>query len=1554
MFDKPKVDWSGIKMPKESSGPSFRAVRPGDILSTQVETMESVGARALRENVRRGALDLTGAPPAFEALVQGILPVIPKERKIRGLKQAHPIASGVGSLIQTIGLASGFGALTRGIAPMVSKSIPMFAELYPKLARAMGGIAHSFATGLGVGGTRETIKQLTDYEEGVKLGRVGKEALWTGAAFAPWGIVPTTEIGGALGEKAWVAGLKRGATAGGLVGTSSAAMTLIRKGKITQEDIGGILVNTITAAVLNGYNAKQIAQANRGTRQYDFMLRRAVIQVKNVHPEFSKAEAEGVAKLVISGGIHKSNYEYVRQIEDTMGPIYKRLQAESKATGIPIPKEGTLPTKFVGKEMPGVVPKLRGRPIPIGKPPIPPPEALKPTFKAPVAPEPAKAPKEPVAREITPKPPIVEPSIEKIKPLIEKEGAEWVGIQKAPGMEDMAVFTDPETKSTLQMSLSEITPENIKGHMEESRAKFKIEPLIEEARGKTLEEFVEAQKLQKAREEDVFVRPEFFDKGKSGISNLEGFSEERPVLASMKLRKSIVFRDKSGIPQGALAFDVTEKGKIDIEGTSEIFVNPEFRRQGIAAKLRKKAKELGFDISKVKDRAFTELGRKFEESQLTDIWKKAQVKQTLIEEARKYKTAEEFTRALEYHGTTKENLEKIKTEGFKVGPGQKGISTTQDEMEALEYGEESIPVLIKKDAEMAGEPGKDFITGTGSFNPKDIVLLPKGTTKSQLTTLWEKAQAPKLKMPKKLPLLEPTKGAKLKKPKLEALPRGETFVPVGLPKKVGLSAAERIKAEQRQMQEKRLGFVLKGEPKEIKITPAEKLKYEGKIPATQGQKFEAHRIARQKAFITPEGKTTPQYRRLARLVTGKKSMSLMTKNEATDFINNLKRISEPVYKKGKLIPPSIPRIKALVTPEFFLRKFKRPTPAKFLTSQTRYAELLGVKKLVEPMEIGKQEVDIEYASGAHQIDITERKLKQIKGISPKEMAKTLNIHEEAPPSLSEKEKEVFNYFRSLTRDILVRENVVRKTLGLPPIRERKAYFRHTADRMSQEIIDGKYPLPEGLKYWSEQTVGKKVYNPMEMQRKLRDDLLEKFSSDLSYVMKSMLWTGLKEIHLSIPKHILNKELGALTKDHKVYKNLSPQEQKLYDAQMVMPASTKKWLLDYVNIVLGGRQTALDESVNLWITDTPIKTVVNNILRPFGKHIGQKPITSMLSSFSKLPIYGAMGGVNPRQLIRNKFQTLQNMALYGVKNTIKGYTPISSYPVLKELKTDSLFKKSYSGFEDLPTGTMKKIEKIGLAPYQWSAISNVSQTMNSAFHWTADNIQNPKKAHLGWADPQRTYKESKDFFYSSEKAKLLKEMEYGAHTTQYQYIGMGMPEIFRYRAIILVTRLQSWWMNHWFVFHREAATRAFTGHTGYDPNLKIRLGDRINYLKYLVIGGLILTNLGYYRSYLFGTAPTSLPPTRQLMLGLYTYSTNMGDTSWEKRKRTQAEYQIKEALKIHLPGYLSIKDATALFTGKKDWTEYLFYKKKDTTIQPRFTGKAMKKRFTGKALKKRFP
>ena len=608
-------------------------------------------------------------------------------------------------------------------------------------------------------------------------------------------------------------------------------------------------------------------------------------------------------------------------------------------------------------------------------------------------------------------------------------------------------------------------------------------------------------------------------------------------------------------------------------------------------------------------------------------------------------------------------------------------------------------------------------------------------------------------------------------------------------------------------------------------------------------------------------------------------------------------------------------------------KYKKPTPAKLITSQSRYAELLGLKKMVGPLEIGKMKYNKELGELSNQIDHVIKKLVSLKTVTSEEMAVLLNTNVEAPKDLGEKETEIFNFFRALTRDILARENQVREELGMDPIKDIGAYFRHIGDATAADVLAGRTPVPQKVKEWAAKNISSKVYNPMEIERKLKDEFLKHFSKDLGYVMKSMLRVGLKEIHMAEAKQFLTDELAAAQIDPKILEKMGAAEKAEYLQKHEMPKETKEWLTDYVNIVLlGEQQTKMDVGANLWITDGPIGPLLNKVLAPFGKQISKTPLTDAIVTVSKLPLYGVLGPFNPRQIIRNKMQPIQSMALYGVKATIKGFLPTSDFPMLEKLKTDSLFLNTYSGIEGMPTSLMGKLEKFNFAAFQWSAKSNVSQAMNAAYHWTAEKIQDPKYKAQGFADPQRTYTEDKNFFYPSEQEKLLKEMEYGAHTTQYGYLALHMPEAFRYKAIAGFTRLNSWWMNHIAIFHREAATRAFTGRMGDDPDIRLSVADRINYLKYLVIGGLVLNTLGYERSFLLGTAPTALPPSAQLALGLYTYFTHRGDSDYEKNKRREAGDMIKSSAMTFIPGYLTIKDITALLTGEKSWTEYLFYKK----------------------------
>ena len=137
-----------------------------------------------------------------------------------------------------------------------------------------------------------------------------------------------------------------------------------------------------------------------------------------------------------------------------------------------------------------------------------------------------------------------------------------------------------------------------------------------------------------------------------------------------------------------------------------------------------------------------------------------------------------------------------------------------------------------------------------------------------------------------------------------------------------------------------------------------------------------------------------------------------------------------------------------------------------------------------------------------------------------------NKHEVAPPGLTKGETEIFNYFRDLTRTTFQRQNEVRKAVGLEPIKYRKGYMRHVAKGIAKEILDGKYPFPEGKKFWASEIIAKKIFNPMEMQRKLEAEVERIFTKDLGFATKSMLWTALKEIHLTKPLRFIRAQMTA--------------------------------------------------------------------------------------------------------------------------------------------------------------------------------------------------------------------------------------------------------------------------------------------------------------------------------------------------------------------------------------------------------------------------------------------
>jgi len=295
------------------------------------------------------------------------------------------------------------------------------------------------------------------------------------------------------------------------------------------------------------------------------------------------------------------------------------------------------------------------------------------------------------------------------------------------------------------------------------------------------------------------------------------------------------------------------------------------------------------------------------------------------------------------------------------------------------------------------------------------------------------------------------------------------------------------------------------------------------------------------------------------------------------------------------------------------------------------------------------------------------------------------------------------------------------------------------------------------------------------------------------------------------------------------------------------------------------------------------------------------------------------------LIRNLFQRTQELAFHNPIAIIKGF--VFEKGKLKELMDKSPFLKGYTGVEELPADLMGKLERIALAPYQSTAVINARQAMRVTYHDTLPFFTKEKYKDLGWASPKRTYTEPKGFLYPEEETLMLAEMELAARATQYQYIGLGMPGIFRNKTLIPLTRLQSWWMNHFFMFHREATHRFLYGETRLGH--KLPWAKRVNYLTYLLFGGAILTSMGYGMSYLWQVLPHNLSPVGQFMTGLLTYVG--ADTDWEREK---GKREIFSAWKAMVPGPLAYDEFEKLWSGEMPLWQMFFYGQEEEEMPPR--------------------
>jgi len=663
--------------------------------------------------------------------------------------------------------------------------------------------------------------------------------------------------------------------------------------------------------------------------------------------------------------------------------------------------------------------------------------------------------------------------------------------------------------------------------------------------------------------------------------------------------------------------------------------------------------------------------------------------------------------------------------------------------------------------------------------------------------------------------------------------------------------------------------------------------------ATMAQMDAVHRLS-SSMKQSPE-----EYQQTLMDITGKESMTKMDQNEADALVDYY---LEAAKQKGVLHPEQ-----ALQR-----RKVRGNALLRMFVPQDFVIEKAGLGFLLNPARKGKRRHHIEFQKVQRKNEEMIRRMNKIGGetwrtkvasvlgnkptTSAEFFYELLDTNETAPEWLNKEETEIFNYFRTLTDSLLERENAVRAELGQDLIdRHEGGYIRHIASQEAQDIIDGNRPVPNLAEYWYRKHAPLAVSNPTEFHRKLTKELADNvFTKDLGVVADAMAWTSLKEIHLNEPLKYFD------------------QMKKMYDTEL--PAHWRAWAEEYIREMVVGHMTDIDKRWNKQVAEGGIGSAMNMVLKRFNRRIGHTPLTSLFSKLAQARILGVLGP-RPKQVIRNKFQLLQNLMLYDVPSVIKSYM-VRDDVLLEELMRESEFYEAYGGHEAFATMPKKFTDK-WLKLYQWSATSNVNRSMRVAYFQARKWCTERKFKRYGWADPQRTYNEPAGFLYDSEVENIRREMEFGAGVTQFSYAAMDMPQIFRYRVGKPVTGLQSWWMSYFSKFLTEGLNRSINGKTG--TGMRVPAEARIGALRYLVVSGAILETMGYGRSFLLGVAPGQ-PQVLELVLSLYQLALNHDD----ERARTKAQKDFMDTVMMFMPTYLTVKDVYKYMTEEDGLPEMFFY------------------------------
>ena len=625
------------------------------------------------------------------------------------------------------------------------------------------------------------------------------------------------------------------------------------------------------------------------------------------------------------------------------------------------------------------------------------------------------------------------------------------------------------------------------------------------------------------------------------------------------------------------------------------------------------------------------------------------------------------------------------------------------------------------------------------------------------------------------------------------------------------------------------------------------------------------------------------------------------------FVEALANIT-PSTRPGK--PPSIPRTTTITTKGFFDAKFKEPTPVRWLTPMDAYIRALGLQSILGPAMEAKTKMLLERTRLYKSVDILERNFTKfakpgfkakfkaaVRATSTPQEEKLWDYLHVAKDKVADVVPAEWRPYHDAIREItdwaLKGANQIRVAHGEEPIRYIDGYIMHIKNAFEDARLKGKYPLPPDVAYWLDKIHTKRIFNPTAQARTkfTEEGLLKK----PFVALKAMIAADLKQIYLTAPNLLFKQKIEALSKAG------------------LIPNSTRLYAEAFMNTVIKGYPSGLDQLIDRGLDALKVPEFMNFALRPFGRTWGRSSVVEITRGLGRA-IHDSVIWGKIKLVLRNHTQKNLLLGLYPSRHFISGFMPEN--PELRRMiDTSDFYKISKSTFmEQLPKGSLAKLEQWGFAPYGHSHAGriggNVPFAMKVAYSAARYMVDSPKMAKYGWTESD-----------------IIKEMEFGANTTQYWYNLMGMPEIYRHKTLGIFAKLQSWFMNYTFKYWREMLSRAFTGRTGWGK--PIPPSWRWGAVRHIIASVLFIEGmrrafgLSYERTALLGVLPAYLSPPGQIAVGLWKLMT--ATSEWERKK---AINMLKYSWKAFIPGSGAWRDIAGVWTGKKPLKSLFFHTTKE--------------------------